>query len=43
MPQKEQNWLWTDDIAALVSLADFEIIKQDWRQLVPNGCSALAG
>ena len=36
MPQKEQNWLWTDDIASLVSLADFEIIKQDWRQLVPK-------
>ena len=36
MPQKEQNWLWTDDIASLVWLADFEIIKQDWRQLVPK-------
>ncbi len=36
MRQPPQNWLSTDDIAGLVSLADFDIIKRDWRQLVPK-------
>jgi SAM-dependent methyltransferase len=34
--QLPSNWLSTDDIAALLSLADFEMIKREWRQLVPK-------
>lgn len=30
------NWLSTSDIAGLLSLADFEIIKREWRQLLPK-------
>ncbi len=36
MPQVEENWLSTADVANLLNLADFEIIKQDWRQLLPK-------
>jgi SAM-dependent methyltransferase len=34
-PQVEQNWLSTADIRNIVELANFEVIKQDWRQLIP--------
>jgi 2-polyprenyl-3-methyl-5-hydroxy-6-metoxy-1,4-benzoquinol methylase len=34
-PQVEQNWLSTADIRNIVEMADFDVIKQDWRQLVP--------
>jgi SAM-dependent methyltransferase len=30
-----QNWLSTRDIANLLQLADFEVIKREWRVLVP--------
>ncbi|HEX9646093.1 MAG TPA: bifunctional class I SAM-dependent methyltransferase/glycosyltransferase family 2 protein [Alphaproteobacteria bacterium] len=30
------NWLSTDDIASLLGLADFEMIKREWRQLLPK-------
>ena len=30
-----RNWLSNQDIANLVELADFEIIKQEWRMLLP--------
>jgi len=30
-----QNWLSTRDIANLLHLADFEVIKREWRVLVP--------
>lgn len=30
-----QNWLSTRDIANLLHLADFEVIKREWRLLVP--------
>ena len=30
------NWLGTEDIAALLGLADFEVIKREWRQLLPK-------
>ena len=33
--QVEQNWLSTADIRNIVELADFDVIKQDWRQLIP--------
>lgn len=35
MPTAEHNWLSTDDIANLLNLADFEVIKREWRQLIP--------
>jgi SAM-dependent methyltransferase len=36
MPQKHQNWLSTDDIGNLLALADFQVIKREWRQLLPR-------
>jgi SAM-dependent methyltransferase len=36
MPIMQQNWLSTDDIANLLQLADFEMIKREWRQLIPR-------
>ena len=30
------NWLSSDDIAAVLWLADFEVIKREWRQLLPK-------
>ena len=35
MPQPPQNRLGPDDIANLLALADFEVIKRDWRMMVP--------
>lgn len=35
MPAGPQNWLSTDDIMALLSLADFQAVKREWRQLIP--------
>jgi glycosyltransferase involved in cell wall biosynthesis len=36
MPQEEQNPLSTDDIINFLSLADFEPVKREWRQLLPR-------
>jgi ubiquinone/menaquinone biosynthesis C-methylase UbiE len=36
MPQKLQNWLSTEDIVNLLSLADFQVVKREWRQLLPR-------
>lgn len=36
MRQPPLNWLSTGDIANLLHLADFDIIKRDWRQIVPR-------
>jgi SAM-dependent methyltransferase len=36
MPQAGQNWLATEDIAGLLYLADFEVIRKEWRQLMPK-------
>ncbi len=35
MPQPPQNRLGPDDIANLLALTDFEVIKRDWRMLMP--------
>ncbi|MFN3075485.1 MAG: glycosyltransferase [Alphaproteobacteria bacterium] len=35
LPEAETNWLRPEDIANLVRLADFEPVREDWRQLVP--------
>lgn len=36
MPQPEQSWMSTEDIMAMLDLAGFEIIKREWRQLLPK-------
>ncbi|MEK6208831.1 MAG: glycosyltransferase [Pseudomonadota bacterium] len=36
MPVVEQNWLSTEDIENVLQLADFEVIKREWRQLLPR-------
>lgn len=36
MRQPQLNWLSTDDIANLLHLADYDIVKRDWRQLIPK-------
>lgn len=36
MPQVEQNWLSAEDITNVLHLADFEVIKSEWRQLLPK-------
>ena len=41
MPQVPQNWLSTNDIAGMLYLADFEVIKREWRQLLPKRCFGL--
>lgn len=35
MPSPQTNWLKPPDIINLLSLADFEVIRTDWRQLIP--------
>ncbi len=36
MPTVRQNVLSSDDIANLLELADFEVVKKEWRQLLPR-------
>jgi SAM-dependent methyltransferase len=36
MPQVEMNYLSTADTANLLSLADYDVVGEDWRQLVPK-------
>lgn len=36
MPQNPQNSLSTTDIANLLELADFNVTKREWRQLIPR-------
>ncbi|MSR15175.1 MAG: glycosyltransferase [Gammaproteobacteria bacterium] len=36
MPSAQQNWLSTDDIANLLALSEFDVIKREWRQLLPR-------
>jgi SAM-dependent methyltransferase len=36
MPMGELNWLSGGDIINLLDLADFEPVKQEWRQLMPK-------
>ncbi len=35
MPQEPQNYLSAEDIAEILALADFEVIRREWRQLIP--------
>jgi SAM-dependent methyltransferase len=41
MPQEQQNVLSPTDIANFLSLADFEGVKREWRQLLPRKCFGL--
>jgi glycosyltransferase involved in cell wall biosynthesis len=36
MPQQHQNWLSTEDIGSLLSLAGYEEIKKEYRLLIPK-------
>jgi SAM-dependent methyltransferase len=36
MPQRSKNWLWQGDIGALLDLADFEVVRTEWRTLLPR-------
>lgn len=36
MPQEPQNWLPSEDIVGLLELAGFEVVKREWRQLLPK-------
>ncbi|MCW8951170.1 MAG: bifunctional class I SAM-dependent methyltransferase/glycosyltransferase family 2 protein [Rhodospirillales bacterium] len=36
MPKPEVTWLSTDDTWGFLDLADFEVIKREWRQLLPK-------
>ena len=36
MPGPRQNWLTTADIAGLMELADLDVIKREWRVLIPR-------
>jgi ubiquinone/menaquinone biosynthesis C-methylase UbiE len=41
MPQVEQNWLSGHDLAELLELADFEVVRLDARQIVPKRLGGL--
>ena len=36
MPQPEVNYLGHTDIANILNLADFDVIRHEWRQLIPH-------
>jgi SAM-dependent methyltransferase len=36
MPSLGQNWLSTDDTTNLLQLAGFEVVRREWRQLMPT-------
>ena len=36
MPHGHQNWLSTGDTMGLLNLAGFDVVKRDWRQLIPK-------
>lgn len=43
MPQAEQNYLSTNDIVNFLSLADFDVVGCDWRQLIPIELGGIGG
>ena len=43
MPQPQQNWLTADDIGNLLALSRFEVIKREWRQLLPKSLFGIGG
>jgi len=36
MPSVEMNWLSTEDTRGFLHLAGFEVVKREWRQLIPR-------
>jgi SAM-dependent methyltransferase len=36
MPQPAQNWLTAEDVVNVLELADYDVIKWEWRQLLPK-------
>lgn len=36
MPSIEMNWLSRDDTINFLNLSDFELVKEEWRQLIPR-------
>lgn len=36
MPSEASNWLSLDDISNLLTLADFDVIMREWRQIMPK-------
>ena len=36
MPSPGMNWLTSDDTVGFLHLADFEMVKREWRQLIPK-------
>ena len=36
MPSVEMNWLSTEDTMNLLHLSNFDVVKREWRQLVPR-------
>jgi SAM-dependent methyltransferase len=36
MPAEDLNWLSVGDIANLLDLAGFQVVKEEWRQLIPK-------
>jgi SAM-dependent methyltransferase len=43
MPQTELNWLSAQDLADIMALADFEVVRLDSRQIVPKRVAGLGG
>ncbi len=41
MPQPAQNFLGSEDITNLLEIAGFEVVKREWRQLIPWGLLGL--
>ena len=36
MPKGQQNWLSTLDTMGIMKLANFDVVKREWRQLIPK-------
>ena len=43
MPQPQQNWLTAGDIGNLLALSRFDVIKREWRQLLPKSLFGIGG
>src|SRR5207247_5093061 len=43
MPETELNWLSAQDLAGIMALADFEVVRLDSRQIVPKRVGGLGG
>lgn len=41
MPQAENNWLSAADLAGILALADFEVVRAEYRQIVPKRLGGL--